>query len=327
MNKTGKIRSIVFRNATPILIILIAVYVLVRMPVFFTPANIISLGSQVSVIGIASIGMCMLILTGVTDISVGQQIFLGGVVAIRIFQLTGSMFVATIASMLVCTFVGSINGFVIAKVGVPSMIATLAMQQICKGLASVLIGEDSVISVGDDFKVLGQGKILSIPYSVVFFVVLFTLFCIFINRSRFGRYVYAIGNNADAIGASGVNVYLCRQIIFVLTGMLAGFAGVINASRIGGVQFGMGVGMEFSCIAACVVGGISMSGGKGKMQGVLLGIVIIGSIDQLLRLFNFSVYLYNVVWGVVVLFTVSTDILKNYQIKYERERSMIMQKE
>lgn len=323
MKVVEKARGILFKNASVILIMCLALFVLIRMPVFYSVENLLALGSQISVIGMASIGMSMLILTGVTDISVGAQIYLGGVVAVRVYQLTGNMVLVCIVSIIVCSMVGSVNGLVIAKLGLPSMIATLAMQQICNGAASLLIGNDSVISLGSGFKTLGQGRLFNIPVSVLIFIVLFAIGVVVMNKTVFGRYVYAIGNNADAIAASGVNVFLIREIIFIVTGVLTGFAGVINASRLGGVQFGMGVGMEFSCIAAVVVGGTSMTGGRGNILGTLMGIIVIGSIDQLLRMFNVSIYLYNVFWGMIVLFTVCMDFLRQYELRREKERRML----
>ena len=114
-------------------------------------------------------------------------------------------------------------------------------------------------------------------------------------------------------------VFLTREIIFAISGALIGYAGVINVARLGGAQFNRGEGMEFSCVAAAVVGGVSMTGGRGNMLGAVMGVIIIAALDQLLRLFSVSTYLYDVFWGAIVLFTVSADILKNYEIKRERE--------
>ena len=290
MSGINRVKSLVFKNATPILIALLAVFVLIKMPVFFTISNLMSLGSQAAIWGLAAIGMTMLILTGVTDVSVGAQIYLGGVLVVRVYQATESMLLGLLCSMIVCMLVSAFNGYAIVKLGLPSMITTLAMQQVCNGLASIIIGRDSVIKMPDAM-----------------------------NHTRFGRYVYAIGNNSDAIAASGVNVFRIREITFLVTGALCGLAGTINVSRIGGAQFGMGAQMEFSCMAAVVVGGTSMLGGSGNIIGTLLGVFVIASMDQLLRMFNVSIYLYNVFWGGVVLFTVSMDLLKKYQEKRERE--------
>ena len=263
------------------------------MPVFFSVANLLSLGSQAAVWGVVAIGMTMLIMTGVTDISVGAQVYLGGIIVVRIYQMTENMLLGALCAVVICMLVSSVNGFVIAKLGLPSMIATLAMQQVCNGAASIMIGKDSVITMPDAFSNLGQSRIFNIPISVVIFLFLFAMGVVLMNHTKLGRYV--------------------------ITGALCGLAGTVNVSRIGGAQFGMGAQMEFSCIAAVVVGGTSMLGGSGNIIGTLMGVAVIASIDQLLRLFNVSIYLYNVFWGIVVLFTVCMDLLKKHEERRERE--------
>ncbi len=319
MSGLSKVRSVVFKNATPILLAIFAIFVVVKMPVFFTPDNLISLSSQGAIWGLAAIGMTMLIITGVTDVSVGSQIYLGGVITVRVFQATESMVLGLLCSILVCMAVSAFNGFAIVKVGLPSMITTLAVQQVCNGTASLIIGKDSVITMPDEFSVWGQTRVLGLPISAVLFLALFVVGCVVMNCTKFGRYVYAIGNNSDAMAASGVNVFRIREITFIITGILCGIAGTFNVSRIGGAQFNMGIQMEFSCMAAVVVGGTSMLGGSGNMIGTLLGVFVIAALDQLLRMFSVSVYLYNVFWGGIVLFTVSMDLLKKYQERHERE--------
>lgn len=320
-NALYKVKNFILKNANWVFVFVLLLFVAIKMPLFFSISNLLSLGSQIAVLGIVSIGMTLLILTGVTDISVGQQVYLAGVISVKVYMATDNMIAATIAAMLVCGMVGAINGVLIVKMGLPSMIVTLSMQQICNGFASILIGEESVINVGNKFGVLGSGKVGDVPISVLIFLALFVVGAIISNRTKFGHYVFAIGNNADAVAASGINVFLIREIIFIATGMLAGFAGVINASRIGGVQFGMGVKMEFNAIAAAVVGGTSMKGGRGNMWGTLVGVLLIGSIDQLMRLFNINVYLYNLVWGLIVLFTVGCDLIKQKELKNEKEHA------
>ena len=214
MKGINRIRSVVFKHATPILIGCLAIFVLIKMPVFFSVANLLSLGSQAAVWGVVAIGMTMLIMTGVTDISVGAQVYLGGIIVVRIYQMTENMLLGALCAVVICMLVSSVNGFVIAKLGLPSMIATLAMQQVCNGAASIMIGKDSVITMPDAFSNLGQSRIFNIPISVVIFLFLFAMGVVLMNHTKFGRYVYAIGNNADALQASGINVFLIRQMTF-----------------------------------------------------------------------------------------------------------------
>lgn len=319
MSKAEKVKGFVFKNAVNILLACLLVFILIRMPSFFRPANLISLASGGCCFGIMTIGMTMLMLNGYIDISLGAQLYLSGVITIKIYQATNSIWLCLLISMITTTYVSMFNGLLIAKIGVPSMIATLAVKNVCKGVASLMIGKESVISMPESFTTLGRYKIAGIPISVISLAVLFAFFIVVMSKTKFGHYIYAIGNNADALQASGVNVFRTREMIFAISGALAGYAGVINVSRLGGAQFNLGEGMEFSCVAAAVVGGTSMTGGRGSMLGSVLGVIIIAALDQLLRLFSVSNYLYDVFWGAIVLFTVSADILKNYQINREKE--------
>lgn len=314
-----KIRGFLFKNAVAILLCGLLCFILIRMPSFFRPQNLVSLASEGCSFGIMTIGMTMLMLNGYIDISMGAQLYLAGVITIKIYQMTGNIWVCLICSMAATVCVSLCNGVLIAKIGIPSMIATLAVKNVCKGISSLMIGKESVISMPPEFTMLGRYKLWGVPISVISLGVLFLIFIVIMKKTRFGHYVYAIGDNADACQASGINVFLTREIIFAISGALIGYAGVINVSRLGGAQFNLGEGMEFSCVAAAVVGGVSMTGGRGNMLGAVMGVIIIAALDQLLRLFSVSNYLYDVFWGAIVLFTVSADILKNYEIKRERD--------
>lgn len=315
-----KARKLVFRNATLIFIVALAVFVFVKMPLFFTKTSLLNLCSQASIFGMVAIGLTMIILMGHIDISTGASVYLCGVVGVRTFYATNSIAATFAVSIGLGLLVGCINGYMIGKVGIPDMVLTMSTQFICRGVGNLIIGVDSVINVSDPtFQSLGQGKTLSIPNCTLFFIIVFLIGWVILKKTKFGRYLYAIGNDADALNAAGINVLAVKMGAYAFTGFLCGLAGVINVSRLGGSTFGLAEGMEFTCIACCVVGGASLFGGVGKMPGTLLGIAVVAAINQLLRLFNVSNFLYDLVWGVVVLVTVSMDILKHYQIRYEKQ--------
>ncbi|MDO5111597.1 MAG: ABC transporter permease [Clostridia bacterium] len=317
-------RRLIFRNATLIFIVALAIFVFIKMPLFFTKTSLLNLCSQASVFGIVAIGLTMIILMGHIDISTGAQVYLCGVIGVRMFYATQSLAAAITVSILVGMLVGTINGYLIGKVGIPDMVLTMSTQFICRGIGNLIIGVDAVINVSDPvFQSIGQGKTLSVPNCTWFFILVFFLGWILLKKTKFGRYIYAIGNDADALNAAGVNVLAVKMGAYIITGFLCGLAGLINVSRLGGSTFGLAVGMEFTCIAACVAGGASLYGGVGKMPGTLLGIVVIASVNQLLRLFNVSNFLYDLVWGIVVLLTVSMDVLKHHQIKYEKDNGYL----
>ena len=297
----------------PLAFVLFVIFIFVRVPIFFRPDNLISLLSQGAVIGIASIGMSMVILSGEIDISVGAMIYCSGAIASEVFLSTRSITIATIAAIGAGCVFGFVNGFGVAKLKIPSMIATLAVSNMLTGLGSLIIGADSTLIAGDVYKVISQTKIGGLLSSAWIFILLFVLFAVVIKKTRFGKYIYAIGDNADALSASGINVDFIQIMIFVLTGMLCGIGGLIATSRLGGSQFNLSLGTEVYCIAAVVVGGISMSGGKGNFFGTLIGIFIVAALDNILRLMSVSVYVYNLIWGVVIFCIVLIDIMKKKQ--------------
>ncbi len=318
----SKIRDFLLKHGRSIFLVVFIVFIAIRVPIFFRPDNLIALGSQATVIGIVSIGMTMLIITGITDISVGALVYLSGVVSTKLFNAYGNIWLSLLAAIAVSVFCSLINGASIAKFGVPALIATLAMQNIARGVASIVIGEESALNVAESYTVIGQSRIAGIPINIIIFAVLFTIGVMLVNKTKFGRYVYALGNNPDALKASGIDIFKVRMTIFLISGILCGLAGVINTSRLGGTQFDLGVGLELSCIAAVVIGGTSMAGGSGKIMGTLLGVFVVAAIDNILRMMNFSVFLYEVIWGFVVFFTVAIDILNHKHEIRQRERDI-----
>ncbi len=284
----------------PSLLFVFIIIIMVRVPIFLKPSNIISVLAQGATIGIVSIGMTMVILSGEIDISVGAQLYCTGAIASEVFLATKSILITTLAAIVAGAIFGLLNGIGVAKLKIPSMITTLAVSNILTGLASLLIGSGSTLIAGDEYKVISQTKIFGILSSTWIFILLYVVFAIIICKTRFGRYVYAVGDNKDALRAAGINVDFIQIAIFVLTGMLCGVGGLVSTSRLGGSQINLSIGTEIYCIAAVVIGGVSMSGGVGNIFGVLVGIFMVAALDNLLRLISVSAYLYDLVWGIVI---------------------------
>jgi len=306
----------------PSISVLFVIFIAIKVPVFFSLNNLISVLSQGAVIGIASIGMAMVILAGEIDISVGAIVYCTGVIASELYLSTGSLVISAVAAIGCGGLCGLINGIGVAKLKIPSLITTLAVCNILSGLGSILIGSEGTLSAGEGYKVVAQTKILGLLSSAWIYIILFLLFVVIIRKTRFGRYIYAIGDNQDALRASGIRVDFVMTMIFVLTGMLCGIGGLITTSRLGGTQFNISLGMEIYCIAAVVVGGISMTGGRGNFVGVFFGVFVVAALDNLLRLMSVNVYMYNVVWGIVIFGVVLIDILKKKQKARDLERQV-----
>lgn len=309
----------------PVMFFCFIIFIIIKAPLFFRPSNLLSVLAQGAVTGIVSIGMAMVILAGEIDISVGAQLYCTGAIASEVFLATKNLWFAAGAAILSGAVFGLVNGIGVAIFKIPSMIATLATCNVLTGLGSLIIGSDSTLVAGDSYKVVSQTKIFGILSSAWTFLLLFLIFSVVVRKTKFGRYIYAIGDNEDALKAMGINVDAVVIWIFVLTGILCGIGGLIATSRLGGSQFNLSIGSEIYCIAAVVVGGVSMTGGKGSMFGVLFGIFIVAALDNLLRLLSVSAYLYDLVWGIVIFVIVMIDLLKKKQEIRNQERNFIIE--
>ena len=316
-----KVRSIVFRNAMMIAIGLFAIYIILEVPLFFTKTSLLNLCSQAACFGIITVGMMLEMVTGVSDISVGAGMYLSAAVAVRVYLASGSIPLAILVAVIVGIAGSSLTGICVAYFGMPDMVSGMSCMFVLRGLGDLTIGKDAVINLSDPaFQWFGQGKVLGLSIPVLTMLVMFVIGTWLLHFTRFGRYVYAFGDNKDALQASGVNANKIQMLCYAFTGMMVGVAGFFYAARIGGVSYGIGDGTEFNCIAACAVGGVNIAGGAGTMPGALLGVAVIAAIFQLLRLFGVNALLYKAVWGLVVIVSVGLGILKRYQIQYEKVR-------
>lgn len=281
---------------------------IIAQPTFFSPGNLITLLTQSSIIGIVSMGMTYIILTGGIDLSVGSVLYVCGVAAVLAMRRTGNIPLSILLAILVGAAFGMMNGAAVAAIGLPPMIATLAVTSIARGLGHILVSGRAVLNMPDNYKALGQGKIFGFfPVPVLLFILVAAAAWFILNKMRFGHFIYAIGNNRDAADASGIPAKKVLFTIYAMTGLLCGVGGIILTSRLGGSQVDLGVGLDFSCITAVALGGTSLYGGRGKLTGTLVGVVIVGAIENLLRLLDVSVYYYDIVWGAVIFIAVFMD--------------------
>jgi ribose/xylose/arabinose/galactoside ABC-type transport system permease subunit len=239
-------------------------------------------------LGLVALGMTFVILTGGIDLSVGSFVAVAGVVAA---QLAGQgLVVALLAGVVVTTLLGLVNGVVIAKARIQPFIVTLAMMIAARGLALAYTGEQSVRVVGDTggFTELGRGIVdigpLALPVPVIVLVVAYALGWLVLNHTRFGRHVYSLGDNEEAARLMGLNVGRVTLGVYALSGLLAGFAGVMLASRLGAGQPVAGMGWELDAIAAVVVGGTLLTGGQGSAVYTLVGVLLLGVIFNVFNL-------------------------------------------
>ncbi len=279
---------------------------------FLTQKNIFNILRQNASNLFLATGMTMVIILGGIELSVGSVIALSGCVAAGCVEFLGlPEGVGFLAGILVGAVVGMFNGFVICKTDIPPFIVTLASMNITKGIALVYTQGSPIRCMSDAFKFPGAGYIGFVPTPVVLMIIVFVLAAYIINRTKLGRHMYAVGGNAQAAKFSGINVQKVKFIIYTYTGIMAGIAGVVIASRLYSGQPTAGDGAEMDAIAAVVVGGTSMSGGSGRIGGTLIGVLIIGVLNNGLNLLGVDSNWQFIVKGMVILLAVYVDYIRN----------------
>lgn len=285
-------------------------------PNFLKADNLLNIANQIAVIAILAIGMTIVIITGGIDLSVGSLIALSAVITAMIVRDfcggvdagAAGMFAAGLGGMVLCGGCGLISGIFITRLRMPPFIVTLAMMLVCSGLAYRLAENQSVYQVPDSFVWLGRGAdLFGLPNAVVLMLLLYVAAHILMTQTRFGRYVYAVGGNAEAAFISGVPVRRVVLIAYLISGLLAGLGGVVTASLLKSGSPTYGQMYELYVIAAVVVGGTSLSGGKGTMPGTLIGAFIIAVIQNGMNLTNVESNTQKIVLGVVILAAVLVD--------------------
>lgn len=306
-----------FKDNIGIIIALLAMFIFLTVfpttrSTFLTPKNMFNILRQNASNLFLATGMTMVIILGGIDLSVGSVIALSGVVAagcVVNFGLPEA--VGFIAAIAVGAAVGLFNGFIICKTDIPPFIVTLASMNITKGIALVLTGGAPIRCMTDAFKFPGAGYVGPVPTPVILMVVIFIIAALMINKTQLGRHIYAVGGNVQAAKFSGISVQKVKFIVYAYTGVMAGIAGVVIASRLYSGQPTAGDGAEMDAIASVVVGGTSMSGGSGRIGGTLIGVLIIGVLNNGLNLMGVDSNFQYIVKGLVILLAVYVDFLRN----------------
>ena len=284
--------------------ILLMVVTATMSDVFFTQRNLSNLMRQAVTNGVLSLGMLIVILTGGIDLSVAPIVALTGIMVAGFSNQGLPLWLAILICLGVGTAVGAINGLFIARFKLQPFIVTLATLGAIRGLVFVY-SDIPITPLDPSFRsVLGSGMVGPLPISALIMLSCYPLVWFFLNRTRSGRAIVAIGGNAEAVRLAGINVTWNIFLAYMLSGLFAALAGVILASRLGISQPSVGVGFELDAIAACVIGGAILGGGGGSVFGTLAGVVALGMIDNLLNLFNVQSYYQQILKGVIILVAV-----------------------
>lgn len=310
LNVDKKDRSAFMRKYGVGLVLLMMVVIMaVVSPVFRTWSNTISILLQVAINGILALGMVFVITAGGIDLSIGSMLALAGsIVGVMLTADASQIPQACALAVVACAAFGFINGVLVAKFDMFPFVVTLSTQLVIRGLAYIITGGYSLTLSSKPFRQIGGGKLFGvIPYPVLVFAFLAVIAFILLHKTRFGRYVYAVGGNMNAAIASGVNVFWTRVYTFIIMGFCAGVAGVIMASRISAGQPNVGSGYETDAIAACVIGGTSFAGGISTIPGTVIGILIIGVIYNGMNLLRINTYWQTIAKGLLIIGAVMLD--------------------
>lgn len=298
-----------------IMVVILAVLIVgfaIAEPNFLKPGNLLIIVKQVSIVGVVTMGMAIIIIMGAIDLSAGPVIRLSCVITAIVSGIPGlPIYVPLLVGVATGTLFGVINGVIYAKGKIPPFIVTLGTSTIAAGLAMVIARGKIVDTVSEEFAVLGGGSLFNIkflPYPVVFFLVTIAIVYYILKKIPFGRKIYAIGGNEQAAMVAGVKVDAIKIRAYIIMGILTGFAGAILCARLKCAPPATAAeGYELDAIAACIIGGISFNGGIGSCLGAVVGVLTIGTINNGLDILNVASYYQDIVMGVIIIIAVLLD--------------------
>jgi ribose/xylose/arabinose/galactoside ABC-type transport system permease subunit len=293
-------------TSVALMILLVVVILSFANEYFLTPRNLLNVGRQASVVAIVALGQALVIIARGLDLSVGSVLGLSAVSAAFVVQITGSQELGLLTGLVVGATVGLVNGVLFTRLNINPFIATLGTLSVARGLALLLTG-GIPIPFNGWATWLGAGKILEIPVSLILMFVLAICFHVFASSTRIGRNIYAIGDSPKAARLAGINVEGARLLVFVLCGLLAGLGGVILAGNLASANPDLGRGYELDVIAAVILGGTALSGGRGTIYGVVLGALLMALLGNAFVLLGVSAHWQVVTKGLVILLAVGID--------------------
>lgn len=288
----------------------------VAAPNFLSSKNVINILRQVSMFGIVVTGVSAVMIGGGMDLSVGGQMaVVGMILGYLMVNLNVNIVLASIIGILMGCCFGSLNGILAVKLHMAPIIVTLSMMLVLQGVAYLITGGYPITGMPDAFTKIGQGYVGIIPIPVIIFVIFIIFSWVVMNKTYLGRHIYALGGNKEAARLAGINVDRLTVFIYAFTGFAASIAAIIMVGRTNASQPGAGSSYPFDCMTAACLGGISISGGEGKISGVVVGVIILGILDNGLVLMGVNSNFQSVVKGLILLVAVAIDC---YQVKVKK---------
>ena len=309
MNKQKKINlaSAWEKVGMPFVLLVLIIFMLINAPNFGTVSNLFNVARSISISAILAAGMTLVIITTGIDLSVGSTIAVSGCVAVLAARAGLNPILAVILGMFIGAVIGLINGVLVAYCKLAAFIVTLGTMTFMRGLAYTITGGLPIVDNNLSFRAIGNGYIFNIPIPFIIMIIVYLVIWVVLDKTKYGSHVYAVGGNAEAARLAGINVKAVLLSVYVIAGVCAGLAGCIFAARVVSAQPTAGDGYEMDAIAATALGGTSMSGGRGKIQGTLIGVLIIAVLNNGMNILGISSYYQDVVKGIVILIAVLSD--------------------
>ena len=322
-NKNSILNIFKRSNMTAIGMVLIIMFIIacIGSPYFLDVYNIQSLLRDLAIIGMIGIAQSLLLLVGELELSVGKIATLCGILSGMLMIYTKiNPWVALICGLIFGIFFGLLNGLIITKLRLNSMVATIGMQGVYGGINLVLTKGKAITGIPEQIQFLGKGSLGIVPMPFIFCIIVLVLVLFLVKKTKTGRYIYAIGNSREAATILGIKVDQIRVFIYVVVGLISSLAGLLYVCRLGSAQSTLGESWPMNSIAASVIGGVSLNGGIGNPAGALIGAAIISIISNMIVLFGVNAYWQQAVSGIVVVLAISFSSIMEI-VRERRSRS------
>lgn len=306
---SGGARSLLRQREASVALMIVALIVFLTFAneFFLTPRNLLNVGRQASVVAIVALGQALVIISRGLDLSVGSVLGLGAVVAAWVARASGVQELGLLAGLATGAAIGVVNGGLLTRLNINPFIATLGTLSIARGIALLVTGGIPIPLSGGLAEFLGAGRIYTVPVSLILMIVLAVGFHVFASRTRIGRNIYAIGDSPTAARLAGIDVEGTRMLVYVVCGLLAGLGGIILAGNLASANPDLGRGYELDVIAAVILGGTALSGGRGSIPGVVLGALLMALLSNAFVLLGLSAHWQVVSKGLVIIIAVGLD--------------------
>lgn len=309
--KTKQIKKMLRDNMTWVLLVVIAVIFSFLSPSFFSFRNIINILNQNAYIIISALGIAFIMMAGEIDIAVGYLISL---ISVLCAMMGVKMHLPAAAILIAGVVIGialeCVTMLIAHYFKLQLMMVTIGTMTIFQGIAFVITQSKTISNLPEDYKVIGQGYVGSIPIPVIVMFILFLVTSFLLNKTYMGRYVFAIGGNTEAARLAGISVFKMKMMIAGIAGGMVGLAATFMCSRLGAIQANTGAGLEFTIITAVLLGGVSVRGGEGRMSGVVAGVLILAILSNGMQLAGLNVYYQFIAKGVIMLGTIGVDVFQ-----------------